>query len=95
MNKTEQYEAIENMGGIYTGKSDREITSFGIQTHKADSAKAVQMLGDSICNMQLNPSELEQLKVEVADELEANHTRYEELTLENSHYNVYREHMMG
>lgn len=35
------------------------------------------------------------MKVEVANELEANHTRFEELTLENSHYNVYREHMMG
>ena len=95
MSKTEQYSSIENMGAIWEGKSDREITSFGLQTMKSDSGKAVQMLGDAICNIQLNPSELEQLKVEVEAELEANHTRYEELTLENSHYNVYREHMMG
>lgn len=53
------------------------------------------MLGDVICNLQLNPAELEQLKVEVANEHEENHTRYEETTLENSHFNVYREHMMG
>lgn len=59
MSKTDQYANIENMGGIWHANSDREITSFGIQTHKADSAKAVQMLGDSICNIQLNPSELE------------------------------------
>ena len=41
MSKTEQYSAIENMGAIWTGNSDREITSFGLQTHKADSGKAV------------------------------------------------------
>jgi hypothetical protein len=41
MSKTEQYAAIENMGAIWSGKSDREITSFGLQTLKADSGKAV------------------------------------------------------
>lgn len=95
MSKTEQSASIENMGAIWSGKSDREMTSYGLQTMKGDSAKAVQMLGDAICNIQLNPSELEQLKVEVEADLESNHARYEECTLENSHYNVYREHMMG
>ena len=41
MSKTEQYAAIENMGAIWSGNSDREITSFGLQTLKADSGKAV------------------------------------------------------
>jgi len=95
MSKTEQYAAIENMGAIWHAHSDREFTSFGLQTHKGDSGNAVKMLGDAICNVQLNPAELEQLKVEVADEHEANHTRYEETTLENAHFNVYREHMIG
>ena len=53
------------------------------------------MLGDAICNISLNPAELEQLKVQTAQEHEENHTRYEETTLENAHFNVFREHMMG
>lgn len=95
MSKTEFAGTIENMGAQWSGHSDREYTSYGMQVHKGDSAKAVSMLGDVICNVQLNPAELEQLKVQVAYEHEANHTKYEELTLENSHFNVYREHMMG
>lgn len=53
------------------------------------------MLGDAICNIALNPAEFEQLKAEVAQEHEMNHTKYEETTIENCHFNVYREHMMG
>lgn len=95
MTKTEFAGTIENMGGVWHAHSDREYTSYGLQVHKGDSAKAVQMLGDAICNISLNAAELEALKVEVANEHEANHTRYEETTIENSHFNVYREHMMG
>lgn len=95
MSKTEQHSAIENMGAVWNAETSREWTSYGIQTHKADSSKAVQMLGDALCNIQLNPAEVEALKVELSNEHEANHTRYEELLLENVHFNSYREHMLG
>lgn len=95
MSKSEFQGAVENMGGIWEAKSDREYTSYGLQVMKGDSGRAVQMLGDAICNISLNGAELEQLKVEVANEHEQNHTTYQETTLENAHFNAFREHMMG
>ena len=59
MSKTEIASSIENMGGIWTAHSDREYTSYGMQVVKGDSGKAVHMLGDAICNIALNPAELE------------------------------------
>lgn len=53
------------------------------------------MLGDAICNPALNSAELELLKEEVSLEHESNHTRYEETTMENAHFNSFREHMIG
>jgi len=43
----------------------------------------------------LNASELELLKEEVSQEHEDNINRFMETTIENAHFNVYREHMMG
>ena len=34
-------------------------------------------------------------KIKASKEQEDNHHRYIETTLENSHFNIYREHMMG
>ena len=52
------------MGAYYEGKSEREHTSFSIQTMKSDTGKALNMLGDAICNPSLNSAELELLKEE-------------------------------
>ena len=68
--KTEFLAELDNMGANWNGQSEREWTGLGMQIHKSDSAKAVSMLGDAICNATLNPAELEQLKVEVANEHE-------------------------
>lgn len=48
-----------------------------------------------LCNNSLNSGELELIKDEVTFEHEDNHNRFEETTLENAHFNSYREHMMG
>ena len=57
--KTEFHAELDNMGATWNGQSDREWTGFGMHVHKNDSAKAVSMLGDAICNATLNPAELE------------------------------------
>ena len=57
--------------------------------------KGVKILGDIICNSTLNANEFELVKEEVSQEHEDNHHRYQETLLENVHFNVYREHMMG
>lgn len=95
MTKTEQFESIENLGAIWSANSDREHTSFSLQCHKEDTSRAVSFLGDAICNMQMNPAEVEQLKVEMSNDHESSFNNYKEVTIENSHFNVYREHQMG
>jgi processing peptidase subunit beta len=93
--KTQLSEDIENIGARYNAHSDREYTSFGVQCFGNDTRKAIALLGDMISNSSLNPAEFEMTKDEVSMEHEENHTRYSETTLENSHFNSYKEHMIG
>jgi predicted Zn-dependent peptidase len=93
--KTELAEAIENMGARYSAHSDREFTSYNLQVLKGDTSGAVNILGDMLCNNALNSGELELVKDEVSMEHEDNHNRYVETTLENAHFNSFREHMLG
>ena len=48
-----------------------------------------------VSNIALNTGELELVKEEALMEHESNHTRYEETTLENAHFNCFKDHMMG
>jgi predicted Zn-dependent peptidase len=48
-----------------------------------------------VSNSTLNANEFEVTKQEVADEHETNNERFLETTIENVHFNCYREHMMG
>lgn len=93
--KSELSEDLGAMGSTWNAHSDREFTSFGVQVQKGDASRAIGILGDAICNPALNSAELELTKEAVSAEHEANHTRYHETTLENCHFNVYREHMIG
>lgn len=65
MTKSEQCEKLEDVGARWSSHIDREYTSFNIQCLKDDAHRAIAFLGDSVCNMQLNPAEVEQLKVDV------------------------------
>lgn len=58
-------------------------------------SKAVRLLGDIVSNSQISGSELELVKEEVHQEHEENHHKYFETLIDNVHFNVYREHMMG
>ena len=62
---------------------------------KGDAGRAISLLGDAISNPTLNSGELELVKIKASKEQEDNHHRYIETTMENSHFNIYREHMMG
>lgn len=62
---------------------------------KGDVNKAVGLLGDFITNSRLDRNELELVREEVHQEHEDNHNRYFETLMENVHFNIYREHMMG
>jgi predicted Zn-dependent peptidase len=90
--KTQIHQDIENMGAKWWSDAGREISSFSLKVFKQDVAKGLQTLGDLVSNNSWNTSEFELLKEEVSNEHEENHHRYEETTLENVHYNVFREH---
>ena len=93
--KSELCQSIEAMGARFQSKTEREVSNLSMQVFKGDVGKAVKILGDIVSNSTLNANELELVKEEVATEHEDNHNRYQETTIENAHYNVYREHMMG
>lgn len=93
--KTEIAESIDGIGAIRTNKTDREWSHYTLQVFKNDVNKAVKVLGDCLSNSTLNENEFELVKEDVHQEHEDSHHRYFETTIENSHFNVYREHMMG
>ena len=45
---------VENMGGIYSSKTGREKSRFGLRVFKGDTDNAVRLLGDMVCNSTLN-----------------------------------------
>lgn len=93
--KTDLAEDIENMGARYTAESEREWTSYGMHCFSGDASRAVSLLGDVLCNGAFNAAEFELVKDEVSNEHENNHTRFHETTIENVHFNSFREHMLG
>lgn len=93
--KTEITESIDSIGAVQSNTTGREVSNFTLKVFKGDVNKAVKILGDSLSNSTLNENELEIVKEEVSQEHEENYHRYFETTIENAHFNVYREHMMG
>lgn len=83
------------MGAVYSSHADREFTRFGLQTFAGDARRAVNLLGDLVTNSAWNSAELELVKEQVSQEHEDNHNRYHETTIENAHFNSFREHMLG
>lgn len=53
------------------------------------------MLGDAVSNHTIDAAEFEIQKQSIAQDHANNHNEYEYTTLENSHYNSFRDHMMG
>ena len=86
---------VEQMGGVFAGDSGREQSSVSLTVHKADLGKAVELLGDAVSNASLDSAELELLKQELAAEHDVNFKNYIDMTLENCHFNSYRDHMLG
>lgn len=83
------------MGTGLEHEQGREISSFSLKLFKNDVSKGVKLLGDIVCNSKLDNSELELVKEQISQEHEENHKNYMETTIENVHYNAFRDHMMG
>lgn len=93
--KSDINDALDSMGAVQKNTTGREISSYSLQVFKGDVNRAVKVLGDAVSNSVLNENELELVKEEVANEHEDSDHRYFETTIENAHFNIYREHMMG
>lgn len=52
-------------------------------------------MGSAVTSARLDAGELELLKQDIAAEHEESNQHYQYTTLENSHYNAFRDHMMG
>ena len=88
-------EEVEGMGARLNTSVEREKSSISMQCMKGDLGRAINLLGDAVSNANLDPSEIELTKQEVAQEHEKNHTDYERMTMEQCHFNAYRDHMLG
>jgi len=88
-------EEVMSLGGRLHGESGREQSSIGMTVFKNDLSRAVAMLGDAVANPSLDAAELEILKQEIAADHENSHSDLEYTTLENSHFNSFRDHQLG
>ncbi len=93
--RTDFNNELQTLGARLHGESGREQTSIGLTVFKNDVSRAVNLLGDAISNTRLDAGELEILKQDVASEHANNTADLMGLTLENAHYNAFRDHMMG
>lgn len=91
----ELLQEIENMGAEYDAGAHREHTFYSMKVFKDDVGKAVDLLGDMVCNPVLDDNAFEAEREVVSQIHENNHTEYERTTLNAAHYNAYREHMIG
>jgi len=62
---------------------------------KNDVSRAVSLLGSAVSGARLDSAELELLKQDITAEHSKNNEEYQQTTIENSHFNAFRDHMMG
>ena len=88
-------EDVESMGGRFESTVDREQTRLTMTVHKGDVGRAVSLLGDAVSSATLDSAEVEFTKQEIAREHDVSNRDQMRVTLEQSHYNCFRDHMMG
>jgi len=86
---------IETIGATYEARTHREISSHTMKVFKNDISRAVEILGDLVTNPLLNENAFEAEREVVSQIHEDNIKEYERTTLQASHANAFREHMIG
>lgn len=86
---------IEKHGIQINTATNREHTLISANCFAKDTAKAVDLLGDMISNSRFDKQAIEVERDIITQELESNVTDYAATLMENVHFNIYREHMMG
>ena len=75
--------------------TSREHTLYHTLSFNSNIPKAVEILGDMLCNSIYDSTHLEYEKETIWQELEATNNDKMETLMENVYYNIFREHMMG
>ena len=83
------------MGSQLNAYTSREHTLYHMVSFKNDIPKAVEILGDMLCNSTYDQYHLEMEKDTIWQELLSTNEDFMETLMENVYYNIYREHMMG
>jgi processing peptidase subunit beta len=86
---------IETMGARFSGETGREHSNIEVTCFKNDVRKVVSMLGDAVSSANLDAADFELCKQQLAAEHDESSGDYQRTTLENCHFNAYRDHMMG
>ena len=86
---------IAESGGSYDSATGREISHHTLKVLSDQVPRAVEILGGIVSNTNVNENALEADREAVRLVHEANHTEHEHITLENVHFNAFREHMIG
>jgi len=93
--KTMFAQEIEMMGARVNTSAGREVSNVSVTCFKSDTSKIVDMLGDAVTSATLDAAEFELCKEELMMEHSMSNTEYKTTTIENCHYNSYRDHQMG
>jgi len=86
---------VENMGGQLNAYTSRENTSYTMTVFKNNTQKAVEILGDMLCNSNYDKNHLEAERETIFRECIETQKDQMETTIEAAHYTSYRDHMMG
>ena len=97
--RNRNYEQIMNdlnsMGARKNKTKGREVTGGSITVFKDDIARAVDLVADMSLNYTFDAAHLEVLKQQIVAEHENQHHNMQYTTLENAHFNSFRDHMLG
>jgi len=93
--KAEFAQEIEGMGARFEGETGREQTRTQMTVLKGDVDRAVSLLGDAFSNATLASEEIELAKQQLTADHESSASDWRRITLENVHFNSYRDHMLG
>lgn len=86
---------LSNLGGGFNSWTCRESTGLTLQVLAGQAGNAVELLGDMVSNSQFNDAQVEVEKEALSSDHESSFNNRLNVTLENAHFNAYREHMMG
>ena len=80
---------VENMGGQLNAYTSRENTSYTMTVFKNNTQKAVEILGDMLCNSIYDKNHLEAERETIFRECIETQKDQMETTIEAAHYTVY------